>query len=475
MTFGQTLKQMLSLSGVKMAHLAQALGYDTSYVSRWINDIKVPSLRNNSDLIPNISKYVLENCDELGKARLKRVYGDGVDLEQALGDALRAAYNGSAPIDKMLSPVSSNATYLPGSAFLGGYEIYRRAVSHAARMNGGEEVNIIVTMPLGDMGNKDPGFFNYILADRDGSGALRVRMHQLVDMKAFAENIDAYCAAVCTFSCYMDNIAYEFYECDDSMTARGHADNIMMIEDKFLYQSIDSPFFDAASAWICYDTNALSKSYLLAMSTLSLCPKLIVRFQEDALFTTPFLYQYIMSGDIRYFLTSMHPIYFEDGFAEEMVEKYCPEVVPESFYLRYETLCAKAEKDVVLYTSALLDYIYTGRIQLFGRILVLSAEDRAKHLNQMITAMEKGRLKLTLLRDENPLLNRSDVKLSFYLSNKMGFMATESGSVLQLRSQQAIKHFIAFFSHFQQLDPLFCMTGADTTEFIRRGLSIIGG
>ena len=33
MTFGQTLKQLLTLSGIKSAHLADALGYDTSYIS----------------------------------------------------------------------------------------------------------------------------------------------------------------------------------------------------------------------------------------------------------------------------------------------------------------------------------------------------------------------------------------------------------------------------------------------------------
>lgn len=50
MTFGQTLKQLLTLSGIKSAHLADALGYDTSYISRWVNDIKLPSLKNNEDL-----------------------------------------------------------------------------------------------------------------------------------------------------------------------------------------------------------------------------------------------------------------------------------------------------------------------------------------------------------------------------------------------------------------------------------------
>lgn len=40
MTFGQTLKQLLNISGIKLAQLADGLGYDASYISRWVNDIK---------------------------------------------------------------------------------------------------------------------------------------------------------------------------------------------------------------------------------------------------------------------------------------------------------------------------------------------------------------------------------------------------------------------------------------------------
>ena len=43
---------------MKSAHLADALGYDTSYISRWVNDIKLPSLKNNDDLFLKISRTI---------------------------------------------------------------------------------------------------------------------------------------------------------------------------------------------------------------------------------------------------------------------------------------------------------------------------------------------------------------------------------------------------------------------------------
>ena len=55
MTFGRTLQELTRLCGVKRCNLADALGYDPSYISRWINGIKHPSLRSNDALPAQIA------------------------------------------------------------------------------------------------------------------------------------------------------------------------------------------------------------------------------------------------------------------------------------------------------------------------------------------------------------------------------------------------------------------------------------
>ena len=84
MTFGQTLRQLLSVGGVKLTHLANGLGYDSSYVSRWINDIKSPSLKNNSELFFKISETIISCCTDSGLEQLREQYcPDGDDLYSA--------------------------------------------------------------------------------------------------------------------------------------------------------------------------------------------------------------------------------------------------------------------------------------------------------------------------------------------------------------------------------------------------------
>ena len=62
MTFGRTLQELTRLCGVKRCNLADALGYDPSYISRWINGVKHPSLRSNDALPAQIAAYLTANA-----------------------------------------------------------------------------------------------------------------------------------------------------------------------------------------------------------------------------------------------------------------------------------------------------------------------------------------------------------------------------------------------------------------------------
>ena len=67
MTFGRTLQELTRLCGVKRCNLADALGYDPSYISRWINGVKHPSLRSN-DALPAQIRLPDRQC-RAGRAR----------------------------------------------------------------------------------------------------------------------------------------------------------------------------------------------------------------------------------------------------------------------------------------------------------------------------------------------------------------------------------------------------------------------
>ena len=69
----------------------------------------------------------------------------------------------------------------------------------------------------------------------------------------------------------------------------------------------------------------------------------------------------------------------------------------------YNNLCSNTEREVILYRTALLEYIYSGRIYLSGA-RYSSKADRAEHLKQLLK--RSGACTLKILNDENPLLYR---------------------------------------------------------------------
>lgn len=473
MTFGQTLKQMLSVGGVKMARLADALGYDTSYVSRWVNGLKMPSLRNNSDLFRKIARAIAENSDVDGRQQLARRFaGEEEKLETALAGALRAAYSGSLPVGRAEAAMTCNAVYLPAGLARAGLDLFVSAVIRAAQSGGTGTVHCVTTMPLRRGGAPDAGFFEAVLASPDKPENLRLFIHRLVDMADFAENTDVYCAAICVYVCHEPGIVCDFYEFDPP--AGAWARGTLIIEDKLLYQSLDNPLMGRESAMVCYDGSVIAETNAAAMARLSATPKILTRDDWNEQSTRRFLYDYIMNGSIRYFLSIMHPIFMEDELAAELAARYAGDVAPEDFQFYFNSLCAQAPKEVVIYRSAVLDYIYAGRILLFGRVLMFAAEDRARHLMQLIRNIEEGKCRLTILDDDNPLLNRADTRISFYLSAKSAFMADCDGRTIRLRSQRAAEYFTEFFRHFQQLGAAWCLEDRAALDFIRRGLDFMG-
>ena len=64
MEFGDLLRMILSLNDIKMYHLAAALGYDKSYISKWINHDKLPPSKEIDRLADSIAEFVARECGD---------------------------------------------------------------------------------------------------------------------------------------------------------------------------------------------------------------------------------------------------------------------------------------------------------------------------------------------------------------------------------------------------------------------------
>lgn len=79
--FGKTLRALMDGAEVKERALAEALSYDTTYISKWLNGSKLPSPRNAESVIRQIAGFLV------------RQQGGDESREQELFHTLKTAYD----------------------------------------------------------------------------------------------------------------------------------------------------------------------------------------------------------------------------------------------------------------------------------------------------------------------------------------------------------------------------------------------
>lgn len=480
MTFGQTLKQMLSISGVKLTHLANGLGYDSSYISRWINEVKLPSLKNNDNLFYKIADTIIDYSSPNACAQLRQQYCVSAEdeLRDILAGLLQESYSDPNQDEPIAPFIGRNASYFSGIDWVdSSYRAFKDAFHTAARDGNKDMVECICGAPLSLNGNTHGGFFSAVLPDKEDKDQFRIMIHQLIDMQDFDRNVDLCCAAICTFTRYNQDVLYTFYEYDVADSCCTCLESYMLIESSMMQLSYKNPLTHKTDTIISFDSASLSNDFTCLKMELAFLPK-ILKFcsLEDMNDNYSFLYNYIMNGNIRYFMDFMQPVYMPSEMFEQLSKKYMGNVEVDSFLTQYNNICANVPKEVILYSSTLLNYVYNGEIFLSGRIVTLNTQERIDHLEQLIAKIESGSIRILILSDTNPLLNREDTKLSFFLSRKSGFLVPvgdRETPLIRIRSVRTVEYFNQFFTHMKDLDSNYISTGEHAADFIRSGINIL--
>lgn len=93
--FGALLEDLMTIADVKNITLAQELQYDVSYISKWVNGRMLPSERGVEKILHGISSCITASVDDEKRDLLYRKYSVFCmeDLEQVIFDNLLIEYN----------------------------------------------------------------------------------------------------------------------------------------------------------------------------------------------------------------------------------------------------------------------------------------------------------------------------------------------------------------------------------------------
>ena len=63
-TFGNLIEKLLYISNQKKSSLAKFIGYDVSYINKWILSTYLPSSKRINEICKNISDFIIQSLDE---------------------------------------------------------------------------------------------------------------------------------------------------------------------------------------------------------------------------------------------------------------------------------------------------------------------------------------------------------------------------------------------------------------------------
>lgn len=472
MTFGRTLGELSALCGVKHCNLADALGYDPSYISRWINGLKLPALRNNDDLFQHMAAYFTDNAGLEQRERVRAKYA--LDCPNLADDrafaaalcSLLAKAHASDREQSTVRPARSGAE----NAVIGPVKdiaLFPESIFQVLReLSPPAQLDMICTMPIHAQFKNNAFFFQRVLDALPAGTQLRVL--QFLDMEDISSRTDISCRSFCYLISLGKKIRYEFYEF--------HSDKsnyIYVIRDGLLMQYLRNPFSRELHLLESNDKELINRYCVSAYSFIRDRTPVAQIPDMQSLLKKQYFLDYFMQPHCRCLLRHMQPIFLPDELREKLL-------IGEQDMMRETKLFLDGSaffESILLYQLALVDYIYTGRLMVFGTEIQLSPEDRLLHLNYMVKQLENSPKRLYIISTQNRVCNYDDLAVSVFTSQHAAFTLKSEGgqdsSAYTVSSGTMIRQLNIWLNHFQKLPAEQCLTGQAAIDYIYRCIRLL--
>lgn len=470
MSFGAILGELCDLCAIKRCNLADALGYDPSYISRWINNVKLPATDTHGDLFPRMGSYIAESTTPALRERAITRFSLGCSTDPkafsaAVTKLLHNAYTdskrSSAPRQQRTG--TENATLSPATgASLFPESIFR--VLHS-RSDPNKPVELICTNPIHAQFKNNEEFFRRLR--ESVSPDTPIRVIQFVDMDEIAAKVNNSCRSFCYLMGRPYQIHYDFYDLKSSGQS-------FLVRDELVIQYLRDPITGHLLLLESCDRDLIGRycasadSYILNRPTISK-PANMQKLRKNQYFL-----DYFMQPDCRCLLKKMQPLYFPDSLQDRFTSRERDIGRDMGLYLDG----SRFFESIILYKSALVDYVYNGKLRAFGRTIEIPRTERMTHLKYMLEVLDGNRdHQLRILSTHNQICSYDDLPTSMFLSRSAAFALSHSDSsdkvLYTLSSRKMIGHMNTWVDHIQSLPDDQCLSGTDVIDYIARCIKLL--
>ncbi|MBQ6631339.1 MAG: hypothetical protein IJH55_04305 [Romboutsia sp.] len=435
LTFGNLLEKLLYLSNQKKSSLAKFIGYDVSYINKWIACTHLPSSKRINKICNNISDFIIDSLDDLTRSNLIKYFEIPNDssndyiheyIENKLNDVYIDTFNATNKSGKNLPKSTHSEEYYNSMSIVKPNIIYDIFFNELNNISDKEDsIEILISLNLMYLNYKD----KIALSDLK---AFLYQISQKTNVKASfliglggddkEDEVINTLLTIKLISSY-PSLNFKIYNCNVRSNTV-----IFAIKDKFLSTNI---FFDEGEC--LFSTNSKDRrlveefysniNYTLKNKGKMLC----YRKDSFSMIEEQTYIQYIMNNDIKCLLGSINEFFMPPDLFMEIAErlfgdnrKIISELKKINLFLNNVTY--KSNLKVLIYESELRKYMSSGKLHFFNIPVTLTFKERERHITYMKKILsESNQVEIRLIDGDSVGDFKNKDNPSLYLSKSLKF------------------------------------------------------
>lgn len=476
MSFGEKLRIILELHDIKVYNLASYLGYDASYISKWMTGSKTPSSKH----IRKITCVISEFCAKEGTSAQKKetlaflksdidytnVDAYAATISKYLSDSDEVSENTLPHSENPSFPSMSGKDYTSNQKRLDYLSVFNTEISQISC----NEFTCVMTLPV---------FLTLYKALQDLSSERfeHITIHVLAVPTLLRTSAKDLCKKIMPFFSLYPKKEVLFYSADPSVSNHP-ANNFLIVKDAFMIRSVSLLFSQTEQCIAITNPAFVSENYNSSMAYLEHSPSLWTSAPDRSLIAKTESYRFDLDTTHRYLCHILAPTASAKSLSSLLDETFSSELDFEFVYKKYRQDTFHI-RDMLVYESTLLDFLSTGHLQISSCVkVVLSEKDRASYLEELIaeTTLKDNPMSLQIVKDQNPVLSYTDFSMNLALGNDTGFLwncSNDSYEIFYLRTPEAIEIFYSIFRQLKEMPERYLVPQDKSIAFIQRLLEFL--
>lgn len=419
--YGNLLKKLIKFTNVKLSTVADAAGYDVSYISKWCNQSKLPAARVSSMINKNLSKIFADEIISQGELENFRAEFSVVVSEDQLQTYLYTALKDSFKSTQSYLDKKSdrNADYqtkvLLNPAEISNYfeNDFRQLVLSCE--NSAEILCTLDAVAISkDISNT---------ANTYDSGA-RIPIHVKIGMSPENLGTEDYLSLYFFLSTF-NTVSFDFYN-NSSFKDR----NIIVVKDKVALMCSLDHHGKIVMVSIISDPEKVASIYSRIDSLFKIHHILIMAMTSNELVSSGYRSNFYAFNDYQIFLARgfeylLPPEIIDNIVAAAYEQGYdgSTEKMLRTLMVTWEELFNKETLDFFITKSDLIKYIEDGEFYFTDIIYRMSIEERKKHIEHVLELCDKNdKINFYVIDDEDMPYSHQYIKFSIYNNTNKLFL-----------------------------------------------------